>query len=53
MIIVSFRDNEAESGGYLAAGRGFFNINAEGGAEPCSFSPYSDTSLKTLLEYCY
>jgi MoaA/NifB/PqqE/SkfB family radical SAM enzyme len=47
MIIISFPGDEAESGGCLAAGRGFFHINAVGGAEPCPFSPYSDTSLKT------
>jgi len=47
MILVSFPGDEKESGGCLAAGRGFFHINANGGAEPCPFSPYSDTSLKT------
>ena len=47
MILVSFPGDEKESGGCLAAGRGFFHINAAGGAEPCPFSPYSDTSLKT------
>ncbi len=47
MIIISFPGDEKESGGCLAAGRGFFHINASGGAEPCPFSPYSDTSLKT------
>jgi MoaA/NifB/PqqE/SkfB family radical SAM enzyme len=47
MIIISFPGDEKESGGCLAAGRGFFHINATGGAEPCPFSPYSDTSLRT------
>ncbi|WP_461254967.1 radical SAM/SPASM domain-containing protein [Treponema sp. R80B11-R83G3] len=47
MILISFPGDEKESGGCLAAGRGFFHINAGGGAEPCPFSPYSDTSLKT------
>lgn len=46
MIIISFPGDEKESGGCLAAGRGFFHINASGGAEPCPFSPYSDTSLR-------
>ncbi len=46
-IVISFPGDERESGGCLAAGRGFFHINAGGGAEPCPFSPYSDTSLKT------
>ncbi len=48
MIIISFPGDEKESGGCLAAGRGFFHINAVGGAEPCPFSPYSDTSLRTV-----
>ena len=33
-------------GGCLAAGRGFFHINAYGAAAPCPFSAYSDLSLK-------
>ena len=47
MIIVSFPGDEQYLGGCLAAGIGFFHINAVGGAEPCPFSPYSDISLKT------
>ncbi len=47
MIVLSFPGDEQESGGCLAAGRGFFHINAGGGAEPCPFSPYSDTNLQT------
>ena len=46
MIFISFPGDEKHTGGCLAAGRGFFHINANGGAEPCPFSPYSDTSLK-------
>lgn len=46
MIFISFPGDEKHTGGCLAAGRGFFHINAMGGAEPCPFSPYSDTSLK-------
>lgn len=46
MVFLSFPGDEAAAGGCLAAGRGFFHINARGGAEPCPFSPYSDTSLK-------
>ena len=30
----------------MAAGRGFFHINSHGGAEPCPFSPYSDTNVR-------
>jgi MoaA/NifB/PqqE/SkfB family radical SAM enzyme len=46
MIVISFPGDEVESGGCLAAGRGFFHINASGGAEPCQFSPYSDINLR-------
>ena len=49
---LSFPGDEKKFGGCLAAGRGFFHVNAIGGAEPCPFSPYSDISLKdhTLVE---
>lgn len=47
MLMIAFPGDEEEFGGCLAAGRGFFHINPAGGAEPCPFSPYSDTSLKT------
>ena len=55
MVYISFPGDEKGSGGCVAAGRGFFHINAHGGAEPCPFSPYSDinvrdTSLKAALE---
>jgi len=52
MIVLAFPGDEKYSGGCLAAGRGFFHINADGAAEPCPFSPFSDTSLKehTLRE---
>lgn len=52
MIFLSFPGDEKKTGGCLAAGRGFFHINAAGGAEPCPFSPYSDMNLKecSLLE---
>jgi MoaA/NifB/PqqE/SkfB family radical SAM enzyme len=46
MVILSFPGDEDAVGGCLAAGRGFFHINASGSAEPCPFSPYSDMSLK-------
>lgn len=51
-IFLSFPGDEKYSGGCLAAGRGFFHINVDGSAEPCPFSPYSDTNLKacTLRE---
>ena len=46
MVFISFPGDEAESGGCLAAGRGFFHISASGDAEPCPFSPYSDLNLR-------
>ena len=46
MVYVSFPGDEKSSGGCLAAGRGFFHINSQGGAEPCPFSPYSDVSVR-------
>lgn len=48
LLFISFPGDEKTSGGCLAAGRGFFHINAYGGAEPCPFSAYSDTSLKEV-----
>ena len=46
MVFVSFPGDEKSSGGCIAAGRGFFHINSQGGAEPCPFSPYSDINVK-------
>jgi len=46
LMIISFPGDEAQSGGCLAAGRGFIHINASGAAEPCPFSPYSDLNLR-------
>lgn len=46
MVFVAFPGDEKSSGGCLAAGRGFFHINSHGGAEPCPFSPYSDSNVK-------
>ena len=55
MVYISFPGDEKETGGCVAAGRGFFHINSHGGAEPCPFSPYSDvnvrdTSLRDALQ---
>ncbi|MBQ9025229.1 MAG: radical SAM protein [Methanobrevibacter sp.] len=52
MLFMSFPGDEKESGGCLAAGRGFFHINSHGGAEPCPASPYSDINVKetSILE---
>ncbi len=50
MLFFSFPGDEKQTGGCLAAGRGFFHINPHGGAEPCPFSPYSDINVaKTSL----
>lgn len=51
-VFISFPGDEKSSAGCLAAGRGFFHINSYGGAEPCPFSPYSDTNVRnnSLLE---
>lgn len=46
MVYVSFPGDEKETGGCVAAGRGFFHINSHGGAEPCPFSPYSDINVR-------
>lgn len=52
MLFLSFPGDEKDSGGCLAAGRGFFHINSHGDAEPCPASPYSDINVKntSLLE---
>ena len=52
MLFLGFPSDEKASGGCLAAGRGFFHINSHGDAEPCPFSPYSDTNIRdnSLIE---
>ena len=47
MVLLSFPGDEQAMGGCMAAGREFFHINSHGGAEPCPFSPYSDSNVKT------
>ena len=46
MVLLSFPGDELAMGGCMAAGREFFHINSHGGAEPCPFSPYSDSNVK-------
>ena len=46
MVFIAFPEDEKSAGGCVAAGRGFFHINAHGGAEPCPFSPYSDCNVR-------
>lgn len=48
VIIISFPGDEKHMGGCLAAGRGFFHIGPDGSAEPCPFSPFSDSSVLEL-----
>ena len=48
IIIISFPGDEKHMGGCLAGGRGFFHIAPDGNAEPCPFSPYSDSNVLTL-----
>ena len=45
ILFLSFPGDEQYMGGCLAAGRGFFHINANGDAEACPFSPFSDRNL--------
>ncbi|MBQ6069567.1 MAG: radical SAM protein [Bacteroidales bacterium] len=45
IIFLSFPGDEKELGGCLASGRGFFHIGPDGSAEPCPFSPFSDTNV--------
>lgn len=44
VIFVSFPGDEKLLDGCMAAGRGFFHIGPDGAAEPCPFSPHSDTN---------
>lgn len=46
-LFIAFPGDEEQYGGCLAAGRGFFHINALGQAEPCPFAPYTDKEVIT------
>ncbi len=46
-IFLDFPGDEYELGECLSAGRGFIHISAEGNVEPCPFSPYSDSNLRS------
>ena len=46
MVLLAFPGDELATEGCMAAGREFFHINSHGGAEPCPFSPYSDSNVK-------
>lgn len=45
IIFLSFPGDEKALGGCLASGRGFFHIGPDGSAEPCPFSPFSDSNV--------
>lgn len=45
IIFLSFPGDEKALGGCLASGRGFFHIGPDGSAEPCPFSPVSDSNV--------
>lgn len=45
IIFFSFPGDEKETGGCIASGRGFFHIGPDGSAEPCPFSPFSDSNV--------
>jgi MoaA/NifB/PqqE/SkfB family radical SAM enzyme len=47
-LFVAFPGDEEEMGGCVAAGRGFVHVSATGDLEPCPFSPYSDTNLRSV-----
>ena len=48
IIFLSFPGDEKELGGCLASGRGFFHIGPDGSAEPCPFSPFSDSNVAQI-----
>lgn len=48
IIFLSFPGDEKELGGCLASGRGFFHIGPDGAAEPCPFSPFSDSNVAEI-----
>ena len=48
IVFLSFPGDEKELGGCLASGRGFFHIGPDGSAEPCPFSPFSDSNVARL-----
>lgn len=48
IIFLSFPGDEKALDGCLASGRGFFHIGPDGAAEPCPFSPFSDSNVLQL-----
>ncbi len=48
IIFLSFPGDEKALDGCLASGRGFFHIGPDGSAEPCPFSPFSDSNVAEM-----
>ncbi|MBP5521656.1 MAG: radical SAM protein, partial [Bacteroidales bacterium] len=48
IIFLSFPGDEKTMGGCMASGRGFFHIGPDGSAEPCPFSPFSDSNVAEI-----
>lgn len=48
LIFLSFPGDEKALDGCMAAGRGFFHIGPDGSAEPCPFSPFSDSNVAQI-----
>ncbi|MBO7603114.1 MAG: radical SAM protein [Bacteroidales bacterium] len=48
IIFLSFPGDEKAMGGCMASGRGFFHIGPDGSAEPCPFSPFSDSNVAEI-----
>ncbi|MBE6312046.1 MAG: radical SAM protein [Bacteroidales bacterium] len=48
IIFLSFPGDEKALDGCLASGRGFFHIAPDGSAEPCPFSPFSDSNVAEI-----
>lgn len=47
-LYIAFPGDEEESGGCVAAGRGFVHVSPSGSLEPCPFAPYSDANIKDM-----
>lgn len=48
IIFLSFPGDEKAFDGCMASGRGFFHIGPDGAAEPCPFSPFSDSNVAQI-----
>ena len=48
IIFLSFPGDEKALDGCMASGRAFFHIGPDGSAEPCPFSPFSDSNVAEM-----